>query len=103
MADLTFDVAPRRKDPITFDLGGDKHVYTFAPPKQASMVLKVLDSESDIGAAKAAFQWLDEGLSEEDQQHLEARLRDPEDDLDFDVLEDIVTGLVEKVSGRPTT
>jgi hypothetical protein len=103
MSDLSFKVAKRDRTPITFEIDGDDHIYTFKPPKQAAMVLNVMAAMDDVGAARAAFGWLDKGMSEEDRAHLEARLRDEEDDIDFDVLEDIVTDLVEKVSGRPTT
>lgn len=102
MADLEFKVAKKRRDPITFTLEGKKHEYTFDPPKQADMVLPMLDSDSDLDAAKAAFAWLDKGMSEEDRAHLTARLRDDSDDLDFEDLEAIVEGLVERQSGRPT-
>jgi hypothetical protein len=103
MADLSFKVAKRVTDTITFDLEGDEHVYSFVPPKQAAMVLPMLDADSDMEAARAAFAWLDTGMSEDDRAHMEARLRDPKDDFDIPTLEEIVEGLVEAVSGRPTT
>jgi hypothetical protein len=102
VADISFKVAARSRKPITFDLGGG-HEYTFTPPKQAEMVLPMLDADNDLEAARAAFEWLDKGMSEEDRAHLSARLRDPEDDLDIDVLEDVVSALVEQTGGRPTT
>jgi hypothetical protein len=102
--DLSFKVAKRRREPITFDLEGSDHVYTFDAPKQAFLVLPMIGAEDDLNAAKAAFEWLDKGLSEEDRAHLEARFRDPEDDLDVDVLEDVIEKLVERAGGgRPTT
>ena len=103
MADLSFKVAARRVDPITFDLGGDDHEYSFVPPKQADMVIPMLGADSDLVAAKAAFEWLDSGLSTEDQDRISARLKDPKDDLDIDTIEEVVTKLVEQVSARPTT
>lgn len=104
MADLSFRVAVRRREAITFTLDGDEHVYNFDPPKVASMVVPLLaDGATDMDAAKQAFGWLDRGMSDEDQKHLSARLMDPEDDMDFGVVEDIVEGLIEKVGGRPTT
>ena len=68
----------------------------------------LLDEEGDDDAAglrssRAIFAWLDKGLSKEDQEHIEARLRDEDDDLDFDTLGDIIQKLMERVSGRPTT
>jgi len=104
MADLSFRVATRRREVITFTLDGDEHEYKFNPPKVASMVMPLLEVKAtDIDAARAAFDWLDRGMSQEDQDHLTARLRNEEDDLDFDIIEDIVEGLIEKVGGRPTT
>ena len=103
-ADLAFAVAARRREPITFTLGDDKHVYSFDPPKNAVLVLPVLNAPTGDGIeqTRAALAWLDTGLSKKDQDRLEARLRDPEDDLDFDILGKIVEGLMEKLSGRPT-
>lgn len=103
MADLSFKVAPRRTEAITFDLQGNDREYSFVPPKQADMVLPMLGAENDLMAAKAAFEWLDSGLSEEDRAHISARLKDPKDDLDIDTIEEVVTALVEKAGGRPTT
>ena len=104
MSDLSFKVAKRRTQPITFDIEGDERVYSFVPPKTAAMVLPMLqNAENEMVAAKAAFDWLDQGLSREDAEHLEARLRDADDDFDFTQLEQIVLGLVEMSGGRPTT
>jgi hypothetical protein len=107
VSDLSFKVAARRRTPITFDLGGDDHVYTFLPPKQAGVFMPMLDAANDdaasMSAARAAFKWLDDGLGKEDQDHIEARLRDEDDDLDFDTLGEVINGLMEKVSGRPTS
>lgn len=114
MADLEFKVAKRRAKPITFTLGvepGEKateegdHVYSFTPPKSAVMMMPVLDSDevTDIGMTRATFDWLSEGLSEEDSDRIMARLRDPKDDLDIDTLAEVIQGLSEKVSGRPST
>lgn len=103
-ADLSFEVAPRRKKPITFDLGGDAHKYRFTPPKQAGMIMPMLTAENDLEAARSAFEWLDRGLSEDDRARIKARLEDEDDDLDFDTIEEVVTKLVERLSGeRPTT
>lgn len=109
MSDLSFKVAKRGDiQPITFDLEGDEHVYTFQPPKQAVMFMPVLAPDADdemlgINLTKSSFQWLDAGLSKSDSDRIEARLRNPEDDLDFDTLGEVVKGLVEHVGARPTT
>jgi hypothetical protein len=104
MSDISVKVKKRKKKAITFDLEGDPRQYKFVAGKQALMVLPMLDAENDLEAAKAAFSWLDDGLSEEDRKHLSDRLRDPEDDLDNDAINDLVEAIVEQVSGgRPTT
>lgn len=103
MSDLSFKVATRRTDPVTFEFEGEDHEYSFTPPKQASMVLPMLGADSDMEAAKAAFEWLDNGLSESDRERVTARLKDPNDSLDIPNIEEVVTGLVEFVSARPTT
>jgi hypothetical protein len=107
VTDLSFKARKRNTKPVTFDLGeapdGDTREYSFQAPKTAALVLPMLDAEDDMGAAKSAMEWLDQGLSQEDLAHIVARLKDPEDDLDFEVIEDLIAGIVEKVSGRPTT
>jgi hypothetical protein len=104
MADLSFKVGRRNTAPITFDIEGDTHEYTFIPPKQAEMVLPMMENaENELMAAKAAFAWLDQGMEAPDIEHMEKRLRDPKDDFDIPHLEEVVTGLVEATGARPTT
>ena len=98
---LEFKTAARRKDPIHFTLDG--RTFSFVPPKTAVMVLAVVAAEDDSDNLKAMFDWLDQGLSTADSEHLEARLRDKDDDLDVDMLAEIVKGLIEEASGRPPT
>lgn len=105
MADLEFQVAKRRHEPITFTLGDD-YEYTFHAPKSAVMLMPLFDSEggSDLDITRSTFDWLGQGLSEEDSDKIKDRLRDAEDDLDIDLLAEVVQKLSEKVSsGRPTT
>lgn len=98
MADiLEFRTAKQRKEPIKFTIDEDE--FTFTPHKTAGMVLDILDDESEL---KAAFDWLDEGLPEDQSALLEKRLRDPEDDLDVDMVAEIIKFLISRVSGRPT-
>lgn len=106
MSDLSFKVAKRRRKPITFDLEGDDYEYSFSPPKQAGVFMPLFEGEDEIDeiqTSRAVFAWLDKGLSEEDRKHIEDRLRDEDDDLDFDTLGDVVKALMEKASGRPPT
>lgn len=104
--ELEIKVKRRRVQPITFRLDDDPHSYTFNPPKDAVMVLPMIESGdiSDGAQTKAAFNWLGEGLSEDDNKRLIGRLRDPKDDLDVETISELVQALTEKVSGgRPTT
>lgn len=103
-----FKVARRRGEPIPFTLEGDDTIYQFTPPKQASMLFGVMDAEEageggDMIQVKVTFDWLGEGLSEEHNDKLISRLRDPKDDLDMDALGDVITWLMEEGTGRPTT
>jgi len=100
---LHISVGKRDQTPIPFDFDGSEHEYTFTPPKQADMVLPMLDSVNDIESTRAALAWLDDGMSEEDQAHLLARLKDKNDDLDFPHVSELVKQIVEEVGDRPTT
>ena len=130
VADLEFAVAKRRTKPITFTLGGemrispaveadeeagveaqpevrgeDDHEYSFTPPKSALMLMPILDGgdiSDGMGMTKATLNWLGEGLTEEENQRILARLKDNKDDLDVDNLTDVIKALSEKVGGRPT-
>lgn len=95
---LEFTTATKRREPIEFTLDGE--TFTFTPPKTAGMVLAVIDGEE--GEAKALFDWLDDGLPEDQSARLEARLRDPADDFDIEDLMEIVKSLAARASGRPT-
>lgn len=108
MSDLSFKVPKRRKEVVTFTLEGSDHSYAFTPHKQADIFLPLMDGENDSGdnpftQTRAIFSWLDAGLSESDRTHIEGRLRDEDDDLDFDTLGEVIKGLMEHVSKRPTT
>lgn len=131
MADLEFEVAPRRREPITFKLGGDRAViraaegpseefpegrdaergrddttYLFDPPKNAVMLMPLMDGSTGsvgLGLTKATFDWLGKGMSKEHNDHLLARLRDEDDDLDISTVEKVIEALSERVAGRPTT
>lgn len=47
--------------------------------------------------------WLGDGLPENQVARLIERLKDRDDDFDIPTLRDVVQGLVEKVTGNPTT
>lgn len=92
-----FSTATKRRKPIEFTLDGVE--YEFTPPKQAGMVLDYIASGDEMGAL---FDWVNEGLGEEQADRIEARLKDPEDDFDIKELTDIARWLVEETTGRPT-
>lgn len=97
-ASMEFTTAKRRAKKITFILDGED--FEFAAPKTAPAMLAMFDGTPE---AKATFDWLGEGLPEDQTERLIARLKDPKDDFDVDNLEVIVKWLMEQVSGRPTT
>lgn len=103
-----FKVAARRTEPIPFTIEGDDHVYQFVPPKRAAMVLDAVgvnasDDDAVANVIRQQFDWLGDGLGEEQAARIETRLRDPNDDLDVDVLQELLKWLLEQASGRPTT
>lgn len=97
---LAFTSAKRSKKPIKFTLDGDE--YSFTPPKQAGMAMPFLD-DSGSNELKVVMDWLGDGLPEDQVARLITRLKDPEDDFDIPTLKDVIKGLVEKVTGNPTT
>lgn len=103
-----FEVAKKRKVKIEFSIGGDGHVYSFDPPKSATMMMPVLDAKSDdtdameIIAVRSTFHWFLSGLGEEDAAILRGRIDDPADDLDMEDLTTIMTALQGQITGRPT-
>lgn len=92
-----FNTAVKRRQPIPFTVDGTG--YEFQPPKHAAMVLDYLENGDEMGAL---FDWVNEGLGEEQAGTLTERLQDPEDDFDIDELTKIAKWLVEQSSGRPT-
>lgn len=100
---LEFTTAKRRREAVIFTL--DDREFSFNPPKSAAMLMPVIDAEGtdDRVMLKASFDWLGSGLSEEDTAFILSRLRDPEDDLDIDMVGELIRGLSEEIAGRPTT
>jgi len=98
--DLVFRTAKKRREEVEFTL--DDRTYKFNPPKIARAMLPVVDDgESE---AKATLDWLRAGLSDEDYETLAARMKDENDDFDFDDIAAVAEALIEKVvTGRPTS
>ena len=126
---VAFKIAVQRRndEPIAFDLGGE--VYHFAPPKESAemMALRTMDIEAiangmrlgddgidptnpdhlDIVSASVNYQkhqydWLEAGLSAEEAQRIEERLRDQQDGLTPAHLDEAMSKLQEVIAGRPT-
>lgn len=99
---MDFQTAKRRKEPIPFTLDGEE--YEFTPQKNSVLVMPSMSDDKDgTEELRGIFDWLGAGLPDEQEQRLIERLKDPEDDLDLDMLSEIVSGLIEEIGGRPTT
>jgi len=97
----TFKVAPKNRQPIEFAFEDENYTYVFTPPKTAGIVLAVVEGGTD--EAQAAFNWLSDGLPEDQNAHLIARLKDPKDALDIEDIGPMVEGLLEEIGDRPTS
>lgn len=111
--------------PIDFDLDGV--TYTFNPPKTTTQLVSIMQvkgsgDEANLQRAGAMLVWLSNGLNREHEpkpakKHkghevytedcqscaINARLQDPDDALELETVMEVLTGLMEEVSGRPTT
>jgi len=107
MAAKTFQSGRGKKKPIPFAIDEDEYVFT--PPKVATIATDLfddLDSDDETRAtssARAAFDWLSNGLPEKQAERIKTRLKDPDDDLDLPDIVEVIKWLLGKVSGRPTT
>jgi hypothetical protein len=90
---------PKIKKVSTFEL--DDRTIEFTAPKMSGLLLDIA-SGGETGSIAAVLNWLSDGLSEEDNDYIIERLRDPDDDLDFDIIQQIVEDLMEQVTDRPT-
>lgn len=101
---LAYATAKRKDKPIEFSIDGED--YTFTPPKTASMVMPVIEQDDadgmEIMAVKVQFDWLEQGLPEDQAQRLKDRLKDPKDDFDTKDAEKILEWIMKQVNGRPT-
>lgn len=60
-------------------------------------------AREDQSMTQAAWQWLYDGLPDEEWDRLVGRLRDPEDGLDLQDVVGVVRWLMGQATGRPTT
>lgn len=98
---LSFNAPKTRKaKTLTFSLNGRD--MKFKVPKQYGLIMAA-GADNNAKTATALFEWLDQGLSEADQKHIEERLLDPNDSLDVEYVSEIIQALIEEASGNPTT
>lgn len=119
---LEFTSGVRRDEPLTFSLDGKS--YTIRPAKKAIVVLlnkffwfdaslnahdwSLMDDDAKRATAEleptdeVPASWPEDWYGPQSTE-LSARLRDPMDRFDTDTLEKVVDGLLEQISGRPTT
>lgn len=98
----TFKTKAKPGQVVDFNLDDD--TFNFKPPKFAITLLAIINAGADepIAQVRAILNWLSDGLPEDQNARLIARLSDPDDNLDFDDLEDVFGYLMEQVTGRPT-
>lgn len=89
--------------PIEFKVDGDVFVaYPPSPGQMALLVAAQADSRDVTTSMAAIIDFLDGLFDEEGRAMYRRRLMDRDDDFDFDTVNDIVEGLIEEWSGRPT-
>jgi hypothetical protein len=102
----SFETKAREKQVIDFELDGV--TFKFTPPKRAELIMSVVGSvgldkaASDADSVHDLLNWLGQGLSDEQGELIWERLKDPEDDLDLDQVNEIARYLLGQSSNRPT-
>lgn len=101
-----FETKAKEQPTIEFELDGRRMV--FKTPKRAGLIASVVNSVgldsrvTDSDSTRDLLNWLGEGLSEEDAEHVLGRLQDPEDDFDLADINEIAKYLLGQSSNRPT-
>lgn len=101
-----FSTKSRERRQIEFTLDGE--TFTFTPPKRAELIMSVIAEDglnskgTDTDSIRDMLNWLGDGLGETQAASLLARLRDPDDDLDLDTVNEIARYLLGQSSNRPT-
>lgn len=96
---LEFTSAKKRWDKLTFTLDGEQ--YDFTPSKSGGLAAAMMTGDQEE-VVNETFDWLSRGLPDEQTQRIIDKLRDPDDDFDMPDLGELIRGLQEEVSGRPT-
>lgn len=96
-----FTTAAKARTAIEFEL--DEVMFKFTPPKSAASVMPLLEESGDeMSLVRAGFDWLKDGLADDQYAILVNRMKDPADDFDLPDLEEIIEYLMEQVSNdRP--
>lgn len=100
---IEISATPRKGIPVM--LVGEK--YTVRAPKGAlGLRMSVAAQKADKDPAameKAMGTFIDTLFGKKEGSKVHKRLEDPEDDLDYDHIMDLVTQVMEQVTGNPTT
>lgn len=89
--------------PIEFAIDGETFTAYPPSPGQMAMLIAAQADSRDVSESMAAIiDFLDGILDEDAQAMYRKRLMDRNDPFDFDTVNDIVEGLVEEWSARPT-
>jgi hypothetical protein len=90
-------------EPIQFTIDGEEFTAYPPSPGQLAMLVAAQADSRDVSESMAAIiDFLDGILDEDAQAMYRRRLMDRNDPFDFDTVNDIVEGLVEEWSARPT-
>lgn len=94
-----FTTAAKARTAVEFEL--DEVKFTFTPPKQAAMIMPILENgTNEYAVIEAGLNWFRDGLPEDQHAIIVARLKDPKDDFDLEDFQDIIEWLVGQVSGE---
>jgi hypothetical protein len=86
------------KEPIPFSL--DDREMEFTPPGWAPIVL--MKPSQPVDVTRVYLDWLGAGMSDEDGQYILDRLLDPNDEFDLPDITQVILGLIQEATGRPT-
>jgi hypothetical protein len=89
--------------PITFKIDGDEFTAYPPTPGQMAMLVSAQAEGRDVTTSMAAIIDFIDGLLDEDGREMyRRRLLDRDDPFDFDTVNEIMEGLMEEWSARPT-
>jgi hypothetical protein len=90
-------------EPIEFSIDGESFMaYPPSPGQMAMMISAQAESRDVTESVAAIIDFLDGILDDDAQAMFRRRLLDRDDPFDFDTVNEIVEGLIEEWSARPT-